>query len=122
MKALVCGSRKFKDKQYVYEVLKAFDVELIISGGAKEGPDNYAVFYAHENNIPFKVVQAKWRNNGILDRSAGIKRNHIMVDMLEPDDIVIAFWDQKSTGTKDTIDYARKKNIKVYLYYERDQS
>jgi uncharacterized phage-like protein YoqJ len=41
------------------------------------------------------------------------ERNTTIVDN---SDIVLAFWDMESNGTKDTIDKSVKKGKKVYLY------
>lgn len=111
MRILVCGSRSVRNKKYVDYVLSQYDPELIISGGA-DGPDTYAVFYADINNIPFQVIKPDWNKYG---KAAGMIRNKEMVDLLDNDDLVLAFWDGKSSGTKNTIDYAKRKGIKVIV-------
>lgn len=49
---------------------------------------------------------ADWKKEG---RAAGFKRNILMLE-LGPD-IVIAFWDWRSSGTRHTIDEAKKRGI-----------
>lgn len=46
-------------------------------------------------------------------RSAPLKRN---ITIIEYSDIVIAFWDGKSRGTKFVIDNCRKLGVEVRVY------
>jgi hypothetical protein len=55
-------------------------------------------------------IPADWKTHG---RSAGPKRNLMMLDM-KPD-LVLAFWDGKSPGTKHLIENARKRGIPVRM-------
>ncbi len=56
------------------------------------------------------IFPAEWDKYG---RAAGTARNKKMV---EASDVVIAFWDEKSKGTKSLINLAKKsrKNLMVY--------
>ena len=96
--------------------LKQFEILEILSGGAK-GADFLAETYAKINNIPFKLFEAEQDNlkatpclirikdGKKYNALAGLNRNKLLVDY---SDYVIAFWDGKSKGTKDSIDYAKK--------------
>ncbi len=106
MKVMVAGSRgvsKPIDKYMPPETT------LIISGGAF-GIDRCAEVYAKENNIPIIIVRPDYKKYG---RTAPLVRNKEMVDMA---DLVIAIWDGRSRGTKDTIDYAIKTNKRLRIY------
>lgn len=81
----------------------------IISGGAK-GVDSCAAAYANGHNIKLVEFLPDYSRFG---RCAPLKRNNLIV---EASDIVIAFWDGKSRGTKYTIDYARKAGKKVLIF------
>ena len=83
-----------------------FVPSTIVSGGAK-GADSYAKQYALQNNIPLMEFLPDYQRFG---RKAPILRN---IDIVENCDFLIAFWDGISRGTKFTIDYARKKGVKV---------
>jgi len=126
MRILVCGSRSIVDKKFITSTLKQVFVELIkanrdethtvITGGAK-GPDKIANDWAErqwERNGYIKssiVYPAEWEKYG---RSAGMKRN---AEMLQSGvDLVIAFWDGKSSGTLNTINTACKMGIKGRIY------
>ena len=66
------------------------------------------------------VYKAKWnKKDGSKDPKAGFKRNTKIIN--HPGlSLVIAFWDNKSRGTKDSIDKARKKGIPVFVVYYDD--
>ena len=113
MKLAIIGSRTFQDEVLFKKSLVSFkDITEIVSGGAK-GADTWAEVYAKENNIPFTLFKPDWKRYG---RGAGIIRN---TEIINYADEVIAFWDGKSKGTKDSIDKAHSLNKKVHIiYYE----
>jgi hypothetical protein len=89
------------------------NTSVIISGGAI-GVDSCAKKYAFDHNIPYKEFRPNYK---LFGRSAPIRRN---IEIVENSDIIIAFWNMRSRGTKYTIDYARKRDkqtivIKVKL-------
>jgi hypothetical protein len=116
MKCAIIGSRTFND----YELMKTFINSLkldenliiseIISGGAK-GADKLGEKYALENKIEKTIFLPDWNTYG---KSAGFIRNH---DIINTSDIVIAFWDKISKGTKHSIDLATKLKKKIYICY-----
>ena len=114
IKVLVCGSRGFNDyvlmKTQIMKLLNRFDTTItIISGGAK-GADTLAEDVAKQLGISTTILKPNWDKHG---KSAGMIRNNAMLDM-KPN-IVLAFWDGKSKGTKHTIAEARKRKIEVHL-------
>lgn len=122
MKVLVCGSRSFRDIGYVWDCLSDITLKECVENadfieelihGACDGPDLFADEWASKSGIPIKSVSADWNKYG---KAAGPIRNKEMVDMLTPgEDIVIAFWDGKSKGTKHTINLAKEKGIKTIV-------
>ena len=106
MKLLVGGSRTFIDEELLREELnklrKKFNIILIISGGVR-GADFLAKKYAFENKIPYKEYLPDWNKYG---RKAGIIRN---IEMIDKCDKAIFFWDGKSPGTRQAIEYSKKK-------------
>ena len=118
LKIAVVGSRSCTDEMLVFEYLciicrpwekkeDVYDVE-IVSGGAK-GPDSFAERFALVSRIPTKIFPPDWDTHG---KAAGFIRNKQIVDY---SDMVIAFWDQKSKGTKHTIDLALKAGKSVWI-------
>ena len=111
MKLAVVGSRTFNDYERLKEELdKIENIELIITGGAL-GADFLASKYAKENNILEKLYLPYWQNFG---KSAGMLRNSLIVDNC---DYLIAFWDGKSKGTKDSINKAKKQGKLLRIVY-----
>lgn len=112
MKIAVVGSRTFNDYELLRSTLDKYDyIELIISGGAK-GADSLAERYALENNIKTLIFKPKWSEYG---KRAGYIRN---INIIENSDLVIAFWDGKSKGTKHSIDLAKKNKKQLLIIQE----
>ncbi len=107
MKIAIIGSRTLIVNNLEKYLPK--DVTEIISGGAK-GIDTCARQYALKNNIKLTEFLPEYNKYG---RSAPLKRN---LQIIEYADMVIAFWDKSSRGTKFVIDNCRKINKKVIVY------
>jgi hypothetical protein len=109
-KVIIAGSRTFNDYTLLEETLNKFNLTIteIVSGTAK-GADSLGERYATENNITIKKFPANWAK---YNKSAGYIRNK---EMAEYGDILIAFWDGKSKGTKHMIDLANNKNLSVNI-------
>jgi hypothetical protein len=88
----------------------------VIHGGA-HGADQCAGVAAEQLGYGVHVFRADW---GQFGKRAGIVRNNLMLDT-NPD-LVIAFWDGQSRGTKHTIDEARKRGIEVEVYMAEETS
>jgi hypothetical protein len=83
--------------------------ELTIISGDASGADTWAEIYATYKKYNLKVFTPEWDKFG---KKAGIIRNKAMIDEA---DLVIAFWDGKSKGTKFSIDYTRQNNIPLQI-------
>lgn len=83
-----------------------YDTTEIISGGAK-GIDTCAREYAMEHGIKITEFLPEYAKYG---RSAPLKRN---ITIIQNADLVLAFWDGKSKGTKFVIDNCDKLGIEV---------
>lgn len=116
-KIVIGGCRYFNDysvfKSYVDFCLSNIKTkgELIILSGHCLGTDLMAEKYSYENGYNLEIYPAKWEMYG---RSAGPKRNKIMVDK---SDYVIVFWDRKSKGTKNLIDISREQSKPLRIKY-----
>jgi hypothetical protein len=115
MKVIIAGSRKFNDLDLLTEELDRFHslnkITEVVCGGAK-GADQLGEDWALSRNIPVKVFWPNWDKFG---RSAGPIRNKEMGDYA---DSLIAFWDGKSRGTKNMIEYMTRlhKLVKIVKY------
>ena len=85
------------------------NVSCIISGGAK-GVDSIAAEYARANGIELQEFLPDYSK--YPGRVAPLKRNDLIVAAC---DMVMAFWDGVSKGTKYTIDRARKAGKRVQI-------
>ena len=113
MKIGIVGSRTFLDyelvKKALAEYLSKSDDLVIVSGGAA-GADSLGERFADENGLQKIIFKPNWKKYGKI---AGVVRNRTIVN---ESDIIIAFWDGKSRGTKSTISLAKSSNKKVVVY------
>lgn len=106
MKIAVSGSRKFTDIQKIEDTLASLSPVQIISGGAA-GPDSIAKQFARQNGIDFVEILPLFKRDRAVKYHPRwyLERNKEIVDAA---DVLVAFWDGLSKGTKQTIDYATK--------------
>lgn len=117
MRVVVCGSRDGISESLVRNrMCELPDGTEVISGGAR-GADRTAEKYARALGFKVRVFMADWDRHG---KVAGFLRNQAMLD--EKPDLVIAFWDGESRGTRDTITRARSMGIPVEIWVSRSRS
>ncbi len=100
MKLGVVGSRGFRDYRKLNDVLVDAKPSRVISGGAM-GADTLAETWARRNGVETQIFLPDHKRY----RHAYHHRNRLIAEAC---DRLIAFWDGSSTGTKYTIDYARR--------------
>lgn len=108
MKVAVIGSRGIENLNISEYILK--ETTEIVSGGAR-GVDTLAREYAQQHDLKLTEFLPEYNKFG---RSAPLKRN---IQIIEYADLVIAFWDGKSRGTKFVIDNCKKigKRCEVHI-------
>lgn len=110
MRVLICGDRKWTDKQ----AIEAFVAELpantvVITGGAK-GADTIAFLAAQARGLATEVFHADWKRYG---RAAGPIRNQKMLSA-NPDLVAYAHDAlELSKGTKSMIGLAQKAGVQT---------
>jgi hypothetical protein len=113
MKIIIAGSRNFtnyqKLKQECDKFLQDYKNIKIVSGAHYKGADKLGEKYASEKKIKIIKFPANWIKYG---KAAGPKRNKQMAIYA---DAYIAFWDGESKGTKNMIQLAERKKIKIKL-------
>ena len=116
MKVLVTGSRNWTDKEAVEINIARTKPDIIIEGGAR-GADTIAKEYAHKTFRKVIEVKPEWDKYG---KKAGAIRNAEMIAM-KPD-VVLAFSTDlsKDKGTRDTVNKALQKGIKVIWVKSRN--
>lgn len=112
MKVAVIGSRGLS-VQDLGEYLPPETTE-IISGGAR-GIDTCAREYAEANGIKLTEFLPEYDKYG---RSAPLRRN---ITIIQNSDLVLAFWDGQSQGTKFVIDKCRELGVLVKVFRPRSE-
>jgi hypothetical protein len=105
MKVGVVGTRDFENYETLKNTLDTLEITCIISGGAK-GADTLAELYAKNNGIDTIIHRPDW---SVGKKGAAIRNAKIVEDS----DIIVAFWDGVSRGTKMTMEMAKKANMRV---------
>ena len=105
----VIGSRSFNDYERMKRVLDKYKPRLIVSGGAK-GADTLAERYAKEKNIPTKIFLPDY---DLYGKRAPLARN---IEIINEVEMVVAFWDGHSRGTKHALDYAKLMDKFIHLH------
>ena len=110
-KVVIGGCRDYVDylffKSRLDEILKNEKDEIIIISGHCSGVDLMGERYAAENGFKVEIFLPEWKKYG---RAAGPMRNK---KMAERANLVIAFWDGRSNGTKSLIKYAQNSKKEV---------
>lgn len=115
LSVIIAGSRSFND----YELLKTKCSEILqdiqkensitVISGTANGADRLGERYAEEHDFQVKRYPADWKRFSL---SAGIIRNALMAKHAN---MLIAFWDGKSRGTRNMIETARKAGLSVHV-------
>lgn len=131
MRVLVTGSRDWTDAEAIARPLQFLarhcdHVEVL--HGAARGADILAAEIATGLGMTVRAFHADWsvkpdtpperirrrRGAGAYDVGAGFERNRRMLD--EQPDLVLAFQRDRSSGTRDTVDEARRRGVRVVVY------
>lgn len=114
MKVAIVGSRDWVDLSRVVTQVGTIAWEdpasVIVSGGAP-GVDKTAEETAEELGLETLIFPADWDKYG---KGAGFVRNKLIV---EAADVVIAFWNGESKGTKNTIDEALRQKKDMLIFF-----
>ena len=116
-KIIVAGGRDFNRPELLEDTLDrlfgADQVEGIceIVCGEAKGADALGRDLAESYGIPVASFPAAWKDQG---RNAGYIRNTAMAEYA---DVLVAFWDGSSKGTKHMIDIALAKRIEVHVVF-----
>lgn len=115
MKLIIAGGRDFVNTQVMITVL----MDLVEKGkidpnpelvcGMARGADMLAYSLWANHNMTIHKFPADWNKHG---KSAGYIRN---ADMGNFADVLVAFWDGKSRGTKHMIEYMQKLGKPVHI-------
>ena len=98
MKLIIAGSRSFTNYQLLCQTLapERHRITQVLTGGAR-GADQLGFRWALKHHIRSRCFAADWERFG---KSAGVRRNH---QMAQAGDLLLAFWDGRSAGTRHMI-------------------
>lgn len=112
-RVIIAGGREFQDYNLVKERVGYYlqnrlksDTVIIVSGHAS-GADALGERYAQEHGLKYELYPADWNTYG---KAAGFRRN---TQMAKVADALIAFWNGESRGTKNMIETAKAKGLRV---------
>lgn len=110
MKTIIAGGRNITNYSLLLSTIgeSVFTITEVISGMAP-GVDTLAIDYAKDNHLPLREFHADWNQ---YKRAAGPIRNR---QMAEYGEALIAIWDGESRGTKNMIEEATKRGLRVYV-------
>lgn len=119
MRVIVCGSRRWRDRQKVADRLFELPVETMIVVGynplndTPKGADRIAYQEAQKLGLKVEPHPAQWDRYGVgrNKNPAGFIRNKEMAQAGAS--LCIAFWDGFSTGTEHMMGQARLHGIPV---------
>ena len=86
---------------------------MLFRSGAARGADKLGSAYALDNDYRLEEFPADWNTYG---RSAGMIRNNEMAKYADSNAdkvMLVAFWNGRSSGTRNMIETARHKNFDV---------
>lgn len=112
-RVIIAGSRDFQDYDLLREKCdnilssKRVDHRIVIVSGTARGADRLGERYAGERGYYIRRFPADWNNDG---KAAGPMRN---ARMAANADALIAFWDGRSSGTRNMIDTAKNRGLAV---------
>ena len=110
MRVAIVGSRNLQVEnlgQYLPQ-----ETTEIVSGGAR-GIDTCARQWANSHSIKLTEFLPEYEKYG---RSAPLRRN---ITIIHNADLVLAFWDQKSRGTKFVIDKCKELGVPVKIFTQK---
>jgi hypothetical protein len=108
VRVIVCGSRRWHDRERISSRLFDLPVHSVVVHGAAQGADRIAHQEAEKLGLLVEPWPADW---GSLGKRAGLVRNTLMA--ASGADLCIAFWDGRYTGTAHMIDQAKAHGIPV---------
>jgi hypothetical protein len=127
MKIIIAGGRDFNNYEELERVCDFYlqnqkEIEIVNGKGdggfvdkiKVAGADKLAEDYAIKKGYKITFFPANWNKFG---KSAGPRRNKQMADYCGAEDGLIAFWDKKSRGTKNMIELAKEKGMKIKIHF-----
>jgi len=114
VRVAIVGSRRFTEPDRVTEYVNSLPPRASIITGSASGVDAAATKAARAKGIPVQVLPASF--DELADASKSVARNQRLVDAC---DVLVAFWDGASKGTRATVDRALDSGKEVHVFVAR---
>jgi len=111
VRVAIVGSRRYSEPGRVTEYVNALPPKASIITGSASGVDAAATKAARAKGIPVHVIPASFEE--LANASMSAARNQRLVDSC---DVLVAFWDGTSKGTRATIDRALDSSKEVHVF------
>jgi predicted Rossmann fold nucleotide-binding protein DprA/Smf involved in DNA uptake len=111
LKVAIVGSRHFSEPDRVADYVRSLPAKASILTGSASGVDAAATKAAREKGIPVQVMPASF--DEMADASKAAARNQRLVDAC---DVLVAFWDGSSKGTRATVERALDSGKEVHVF------
>jgi predicted Rossmann fold nucleotide-binding protein DprA/Smf involved in DNA uptake len=111
VKVAIVGSRHFSETDRVSDYVKALPRGASIITGSASGVDAAATRAARAKGIPIQVMPASF--DELADASKSAARNQRLIDAC---DVLVAFWDGGSKGTRNTVDRALDSGKEIHVF------
>ena len=114
MRVAIVGSRRFSNPERVTEYVNYLPARASIITGSASGVDAEATKAARAKGIAVQVMPASF--DELADASRSAARNQRLVDAC---DVLVAFWDGSSQGTRATVERALDSGKEVHVFIGR---
>lgn len=111
MRVAIVGSRRFSEPSRVGDYVNSLPPRASIITGSASGVDAAATKAARAKGIAVQVMPASF--DELADAGKSAARNQRLVDAC---DVLVAFWDGSSTGTRATVDRALDSGKEVHVF------
>ncbi len=111
MRVGIVGSRHYGEPARVTEYVRSLPARASIITGSASGVDAAATTAARQKGIPVQVIPASLEE--MSDASKAAARNQRLVDAC---DVLVAFWDGSSKGTRATVERALDSGKEVHVF------
>ena len=114
----IIGARERTDQETVDRLVEGFPADTILVSGGAPGPDTWAEEAARKRGLATLIFAPDLegaRSQGQITRRKH-KRNQLIVDAA--DEVIALVSADRTGGTEDTIERAKRKGIPIKLIFE----
>jgi predicted Rossmann fold nucleotide-binding protein DprA/Smf involved in DNA uptake len=111
VKVAIVGSRHFADTVRVADYVNSLPPRASVITGSASGVDAAVTKAARARGIAVQVISASF--DEMADASKSAARNQRLVDAC---DVLVAFWDGRSQGTRNTVERALDSGKEVHVF------